>query len=150
MSGRPNPFEGLEELFDRMSRQWENAARMWDVDGGVSFATGTDETTHGLDLADHGDEFVVTVDVPGFERDDVSVRLSGETLHVRGEREREVDESAETYIRRERRSRSFDRRVRLPEPTDRDGVNATLNNGVLTITLPKQEPAEEGTSIEIE
>ncbi|WP_254768018.1 Hsp20/alpha crystallin family protein [Salinilacihabitans rarus] len=152
MSGRPNPFQGLEELFERMSRQFENAARVWDTNAGGEgqFEMSLGGSTTGLDLADRGDEFVVTVDVPGYETEDLDVRLSGDRLHVSGEREHAVDESDETFIRRERRSQSFSRQVSLPEPVDPDGVSASVNNGVLSVTLEKREPSEAGRSIDIE
>ncbi len=158
MSSRRNPFDGLEELFERMSRQFESAARAWDTsseempaspdEGG--FGMMTTESSAGLDLADHDDEFVVTVDVPGYEKDDIDVRLTDDTLHIEGERERETDEEQENYLRRERQRRSFSRRVRLPEPVDTDEASARVQNGVLTITLGKEEPGRDSRSIEIE
>jgi HSP20 family protein len=152
MSDRSNPFQGLEELFERMSQQFENAARAWDVEsqGPGRFDLSMGETTNGLDFADHGDEYVVTVDVPGYEKDDIEVRLSGDTLLVDGKREQTVDEDEENYLRRERRRRSFSRRVTVPEPVDTDGVSAQVTNGVLTITLPKSEPTDDSESIPIE
>ena len=152
MSERSNPFRGLEELFERLNRQFEDAARSWesDVDARGGFGWSAGDSTHGLDIAESDDEFVVTVDVPGYEKDDIEVRLSGETLHVAGEREDETDEESDSYLRRERTARSFSRRVRLPEPVDADDVSARVNNGVLTITLAKLEPTSESHSIDIE
>ncbi len=156
MPDRSNPFDELDELFDRMSRTFEEAAQSWgaageaDVPGvgGLEAFVGTGTT---LDLADHDEEFVVTVDVPGYDSEDVDVRLSGDTLHVEGSREGGADEGEEgRYIRRERRSESFSRSLRLPEPVDPDGVSASLRNGVLTITLPKERPGEDSHSIDIE
>ena len=152
MSGRSNPFKGLEELFEQMSRQFENAAQSWDVDvestSDVDLTTGG--STTGVDLADHGDEFVLTVDVPGYEKEDLEVRLVNGDLQVSGERKKEVDEEEENYIRKERRTHSFDRRVRIPDPVDHDDVSATVNNGVLTVTLGKADPSDDSHSIDIE
>ncbi len=155
MPDRSNPFDELDELFDRMSRTFEEAARGWgaageaDVPGVGGFETFVGAGTT-LDLADHDEEFVVTVDVPGYDSEDVDVSLTGETLHVEGSREEGVDEEEGRYIRRERRSESFSRSVRLPEPVDAGGVSAALKNGVLTITLPKERPGEDSHSIDIE
>ena len=152
MSGRPNPFKGLEELFEQMSRQFENAAQNWDVDvestSDVDLTSGA--STTGIDLADHGEEFVLTVDVPGYEKEDLEVRLVNGDLQVSGERRKEVDEEEENYIRKERRTHSFDRRVRIPEPVDHDEVSATVNNGVLTVTLGKADPSDDSHTIDIE
>lgn len=152
MVDRRNPFERIEDLFNRVNRQFGDASRTWEMDtddrGQFDFSTGSTS----LDLADHGDEFVVTVDVPGYEADDLSSSLSGDTLLVSGERERETafDEDDETYIRREREMQSFSRQIHLPEPVDADEVHATVNNGILTIHLPKLESTGESHSIDIE
>ncbi|WP_306058287.1 Hsp20/alpha crystallin family protein [Natronococcus wangiae] len=151
MADRRNPFESLEELFNRLNRQFGDAARTWEVETGGEgqFDFGAESTS--LDLADHDDEFVVTVDVPGYEADDLSSSLSGETLLVSGERERETEsDEDDSYIRRERQLQSFSRQVRLPEPVDAEGVHATVNNGVLTIHLPKLEPSGESHTIDID
>lgn len=148
MAGRRNPFDHLEELFDRLNRQFEEAARSWESEQGEQFAFGSGTTT--LDLADHDDEFVVTVDVPGYESTDLDSRLSGETLYISGEREHGTTDERDDYLRRERELESFSRQLTFPEPVDADGIEATVNNGVLTIRLPKLEPGEDSHAIDIE
>lgn len=142
MSSRNNPFEMIERMFEQMSRQFDEAARSWrTTEGGVGqLALGT----MGIDLADRGEEFVVTADVPGFETDDVDLRISDTTLFIDARRERSTEEQEETYLRSEREHRSLSERVQLPEPVDEDGIRATIKNGVLTVTLPKAEPTEAG------
>lgn len=146
-----NPFKSLERQFERMQRQFEEALEMWNID---QFGVATDGiSTMGIDLADHGDEFVLTADVPGFEKDDIDLRLSDSTIHITAEHETEEEtaESDEFYLKSERARRSLSRSVRLPDPIDEDGVEATYRNGVLTITLPKAEPSEpQGEPIDIE
>ncbi|MEY7849757.1 Hsp20/alpha crystallin family protein [Natrarchaeobius sp. A-rgal3] len=153
MSGRSGPFDELGELFDRLARQLETAARSWEteVDDRSRLDLSMRGSTTSLDLTEEGEAFVVTVDVPGYETDDLEISLVDGTLRIRGERTQEADrEDEETYIRREREMRSFSRQVRLPEPVDADDVDATLNNGVLTISLPKLEPDGNGHTIDIE
>ncbi|GAB3668891.1 Hsp20/alpha crystallin family protein [Halopiger thermotolerans] len=157
MADRSDPFDSIADLFDRLSRQFETAARSWDAEmdvrdgGGGRFDFSMSQSSTSLDLADEGEAFVVTVDVPGYDTDDLEIRLEGETLSVRGEREREEEAGDdENYIRRERAVQSFSRQVRLPEPVDADEVSATVNNGILTVRLPKREPSDESTSIDVE
>jgi HSP20 family protein len=102
-----------------------------------------------IDLVDRDGEFVVTVDLPGFERDDVDIRVTDHTLRIEAEHEAVRDEEGERFIRHERRHKSTDRSVRLPGEVDKQGVAARMRNGVLTITLPKTE-AEEARKIEID
>ncbi|WP_247000722.1 Hsp20/alpha crystallin family protein [Halosolutus gelatinilyticus] len=152
MADRSSPFDGIEELLDRLNRQFETAARSWDrdVESRGRFDLSMGDAATSVDLADEGDEFVAVVDVPGYEHDDIDLHLAGDQLAIEGERDQEVEESEDRFIRRERTSQSFSRRLQLPEPVDADGASATLNNGVLTITLPKLEPGDDSQSIDIE
>ncbi|TMT86752.1 Hsp20/alpha crystallin family protein [Haloterrigena sp. H1] len=154
MADRPRPFDGIEELLDRLNRQIETATKSWEsqLDTRSRLDLSTSGSEMQLDLADEDDEFVVTVDVPGYESDDIELRLTGETLAISGTRERteEVGGEDETYLRRERKAQSFSRQIRLPEPVDEDAVQASVNNGILTVRLPKREPSEEAHSIDIE
>ncbi|AEH37137.1 Hsp20/alpha crystallin family protein [Halopiger xanaduensis] len=158
MPDRSDPFDSITELFERLSRQLETAARSWETemdvrDGGRSrFDFSMTQSSPSLDLADEGSEFVVTVDVPGYDTEDLEIRLSGETLSIRGEREHEAEQGGadEQYIRRERAVQSFNRQLQLPDPVEVDDVSATVNNGILTVRLPKREPSDESTSIDID
>ena len=148
MSSRSNPFEELERLFERMSRQFEESSRMWEPDEDFAQWTAAGEEM-AVDLVDHDDEFVVTVDLPGFERDEVEIRVTDHTLHIEAEHEEATEEEKEQYLRHERRHQSRRRSILLPDEVDKQNVNARMKNGVLTITLPKLE-GEEARSIDIE
>jgi HSP20 family protein len=148
MARRRNPFDELEEMFDRMSQQFENVGRQFEESTeGLGWQGGTQMS---LDVADRGEEFVVTVDLPGFRRDDIDVRLHDDRLHVDADREEETEEGDGEYLRRERSQRSVSRSVSLPEPVDGERVTAEYNNGVLSVTLPKVEGSEESREIDID
>ncbi|WP_049927211.1 Hsp20/alpha crystallin family protein [Halopiger goleimassiliensis] len=152
MPNRSDPFTDLRELFERAAQRLETAARTWEQDlenrSRLDLSVGPSKTS--LDLVDEGDAFVVTVDVPGFEPDDVAVRLTGERLLLSGERDRTVDAADDRYLRREREVASFSRRLRLPEPVETDEIEASLEQGVLTVRLPKRKLGAESRRIEIE
>jgi len=132
---RRNPFEELEELFDRMSRQFDEAGRFRDV---------------AVDVTESDDEFVVTADLPGYDREGIDLTLDGRRLRISAERERDETDEDERFVRRERVHTELSRSVLLPGDVDADGVSATYRNGVLAVHLPKAEPeAEEGHHIEI-
>jgi HSP20 family protein len=132
---RRNPFEELEELFDRMSRQFDEAGRFRDV---------------AVDVTETDDEFVVTADLPGYDREGIDLTLDGRRLRISAERERDETDEDERFVRRERVHTELSRSVLLPGDVDADGVSATYRNGVLAVHLPKAEPeAEEGHHIEI-
>lgn len=134
----------LERMFERMRRQFEETylPRSGEEGAGVSAMS--------VDVADRGDAFEVTADAPGFEKEDIDLRVSDNTLHVSARREEEREESDESYIRQERRGQSFSRSIRLPEPVRSDEASARYANGVLTVTLPKADPSARGESIDIE
>lgn len=146
MASRSNPFEEIERFFERMSHEFEDAARTYREGGKFGLV----ETPLAMDVADHDTEFVVTVDIPGYERDDIDVDVTDHTLHIHADREAESEEEAENYIRRERRQQALDRSIRLPDAVDADAVTAKLQNGILTITLPKTEPTRAHKHIDIE
>lgn len=147
MAGKPNPFTELERLFEQMQENFERAARRWDPGSFDADRPGT--TRARMDLEDRGDELVLTVDLPGFTREDIAVRISDHTLRLEAEREETTEEQEGEYIRRERRHSSVDRSVKLPDAVEADAIDATYTNGVLTVRMPKQDPIEDGTEIEI-
>jgi len=138
----------FETWFDRINRQLEQASRQFGPASSIRSAVGGQPD---LDLVDRGDEFVVTIDLPGYTNDAVTAKLTDRTLFVEAQREgveETATEGAEDYIHMERRHESVSRRIRLPEAIDRDDVTARMNNGVLTVSIGKAEPA--GAAIEIE
>lgn len=149
MAGRKNPFEDLEEMIERMSRQFEQSMGGAGMEGLPGRGGGAS-----IDVADHGEEFVVTADLPGYQKEDIEVTLRGEQLQIRAEREEASEESdgdgqEGQYIRKERRHKSVSRSVSLPEEVEEDSVSAQYQNGVLTVTLPKRT-AEGGDSHQID
>ncbi|MFC7134750.1 MULTISPECIES: Hsp20/alpha crystallin family protein [Salinibaculum] len=148
MSSRSNPFDALEEMFDRMSREFENAARSWE--SGETFDISMAGESMALDLIDGDDAYTVEVDVPGFSRDEIDVRVTDDTLTIEAEHEHEAETESERYLRRERQHRSMRRSILLPDPVDADAVAATMSDGVLTVTIPKEEVTEEGNHVDIE
>jgi HSP20 family protein len=148
MSARRNPFEEMERLFERLGRQFEEVSRNWESDGPLG-GWSPGEESMSVDLVDEDEAFVATVDLPGYDRDDVEVRVTDHTLRIAAERDEALEEGDERYIRNERRHQSTRRSIRLPEEVDAAGVSARMKNGVLTITIPKLA-AEEAHRVEIE
>jgi HSP20 family protein len=144
MTDKRSPFDEIERLIDRMGDQFEDVDRWKGFEG--AWPGGLN-----VDLLDREDAFEVTADLPGFGTDDIEVELLDDQLRIRAERDQESETGeADRYIRRERRERSVDRRVRLPEPVAEEEVEASFTNGVLTVTLPKAETAADTHSIDIE
>jgi HSP20 family protein len=97
-----------------------------------------------VDVIDKETEVQVRAELPGMDEKDIDVRLSDDTLTIRGEKKEEREEREEgNYYVSERRYGSFQRSFRIPEGIDRDKVDASFQKGVLTITLPKTPEAQQ-------
>ncbi|CAI9091617.1 OLC1v1026690C1 [Oldenlandia corymbosa var. corymbosa] len=83
---------------------------------------------------------VFKADVPGLRKEEVKVEVEDDRiLQISGERKREIEDKGDTWHRVERSSGKFLRRFRLPENAKVDQVKASMEEGVLTITVPKEE-----------
>ncbi|HJK07512.1 MAG TPA: Hsp20/alpha crystallin family protein [Methanocorpusculum sp.] len=104
-----------------------------------------------VDLCENENEIIVVTDLPGVEKENISVKLlNPETLMIKTEQQIQTEEGTEgTYHLRERRLGSMQRNIHLPAPVKAEGAKASFKNGVMEITLQK-EVAEEGTTIAIE
>lgn len=92
-----------------------------------------------VDMFETNDNLVVKASVPGVKPEQLDVTVQGETLTIKGETQEEQQREQGRYHVRERRQGSFSRTVTLPFPIQNDRVEATFDNGVLTLTLPKAE-----------
>jgi HSP20 family protein len=92
-----------------------------------------------MDLVETDDHFVLRADLPGLGEDDVKIEFEDGTLTVSGERKAEHETKHEGYHRVERAFGAFSRSLTLPQGVDPEAVNASFDNGVLEVTIPKPE-----------
>lgn len=139
---RRNPFEEIEDVFERMNRELSELGEQFGGELGAGVP---------VDVIERDEEVVVVADLPGFDAEAIDVSLAGRDLTINAERESDETVAGETdhYHRQERRSSSVHRQVRLPAEVADDGVTASYENGVLTVTLPTVARAE-GTEIEVD
>jgi len=95
-----------------------------------------------VDIRQTDDAFVIEASVPGFRPEDVEVTFADGLLTIKGNRSAETEDKSGTYVRRERRTTSVFRQVGLPAEVRDDHINATFDNGVLRITVPRAEKAQ--------
>ena len=94
-----------------------------------------------VDWKETPNSHVFKADVPGLKKEEVKVEVEdGRILQISGQRSREMEEKTDTWHRVERSQGSFMRRFRLPEDAKVDEVKAAMENGVLTVTVPKEGP----------
>ncbi|KAL6523831.1 hypothetical protein OROHE_016369 [Orobanche hederae] len=93
-----------------------------------------------IDWKETPEAHVFKVDVPGLKKEEVKVEVEdGSILQITGERNKEKEEKDDKWHRVERSSGKFLRRFRLPENAKLDQVKAAMENGVLTVMVPKEE-----------
>jgi HSP20 family protein len=101
---------------------------------------GSSETlTPPIDVHETADELVVTAALPGIKADDVEITMTGQTLTLRGEFKADEEVTREQYLYRERRYGSFSRTLQLPVRVQGDRAQATFEDGVLALHIPKAE-----------
>jgi HSP20 family protein len=128
-------FEGLfHRGWLRPFREvWPDLARLEETFG-VGFPR--------VDVLDRDDEVLVRAEVPGVEKKDLHVELSGQMLTIHGERHREEKEEKGEYFRSEISHGMFSRTLRLPEEVAVDKTLAEFKDGILEVHMPKTHKTE--------
>jgi len=132
---RWHPFTELMSLRQAMDKLFEDSF----VRPSRSLVTLGEVSVPALDVYQTPNEVVVKATLPGLKPEDVSIDITGETLTIKGESKAEQEIKKEDYLYQERRYGSFSRSVVLPGGLKADNAEATMEDGVLTLTIPKAE-----------
>ena len=122
-----------EEMEDLMERFWG---------GNESLLTTRPSFLPTVDFVETENQFEVTVDLPGLKPEEVNVELKDGGLWISGKREEEKEEKGKTYHRVERSHGEFRRVLPLPSTISEEKIDASFDNGVLKIIVPKSEEAK--------
>lgn len=95
-----------------------------------------------IDVVSEGEDVVVRASLPGLKPEDISVTLDDRLLTIQGEASADSEVESGDYLLRERRVGRFARSLRLPRSVDTDNAAPTYENGVLTISFPRQESSK--------
>jgi len=98
--------------------------------------------TPALDMYQTPNEVVVKTALPGLKPEDIDIDITGDTLSIKGETKAEQEVKKEDYLYQERRYGGFSRSVVLPGGLQPDKAEATLEEGILTLSIPKAEEAK--------
>jgi HSP20 family protein len=115
----------------------EDMMREWDEDYTV-------EITFPIDVKADTESFTIKALLPGVKPEDLDIQIVNEIVTIAGELKADREEG-ETYLLTERPSGRFHRVLTLPTPLNADKVEADLENGVLTLVVPKAEEAKPHT-----
>ena len=91
------------------------------------------------DIRDEGDKFIIETDLPGVSKENINIDVEGGRLTISVSQNEQNEDKRDNYICKERRMSSMKRSFNL-DNIDSDKISAKLENGLLTLTLPKAEP----------
>ncbi len=137
---RWDPFGETWSLRQAMDRLFEDAfVRPWNAGAqGNSGVSGL-----AVDMYEDGDDLVVTAAVPGVRPEDIDITIQGDVLTIKGQSETDQQREQASFHLNERRYGRFFRQVALPHAVKSDAAEATFENGILRLRLPKTEEAKE-------
>lgn len=143
--GGGDPFLSLHR---EMNRLFDDVFR-----GGI--AGPTEDSSAGfvparINVSETDNELRITAELPGVSQNDVEITLNDDILTIRGEKRFENKDDRENFHFVECSYGTFQRSMRLPYATDPDQVQATFENGVLTVTLPKNQAKERSRRIQVQ
>ena len=137
-----NPFAAFRDLDRVLNGVWtkveegvNNASKQAASQGG---ATPAASGRFAIDVIEADDQLVITADLPGFAKDQVNVSVEDDVFTIDARREA-ADHTESTVHVRERRVDEATRKFKVPAAYDTTQVDAKLEHGVLTLTLPKRE-----------
>lgn len=126
------------EDFDRLRRQMDTLSGRFmgagDLRGSGVFPL--------INLSENKESYFVRAELPGVKANELDIQATGNTLSVSGERQIPEENGNAKYHRREREAGKFSRMITLGNEIDAEKVEAKMENGILTIVLPKTEKAK--------
>jgi HSP20 family protein len=147
-----SPFSAMRQGIDEMERWvgqlgwgrgWSSPSPWTSGRGVISqMARQMGDWSPAIDAFQRGNEFVVRAEVPGMNRQDLTVEVGDDSVTLHGERKREFEEDREGVFWSERSYGSFTRVIPLPPGAIADSAKATFNNGILEIVMPAPSPEE--------
>jgi HSP20 family protein len=130
---RWDPFGDMRTTMDRLfdegfSRPWRLVQSSPDY-----------ESTFPVEVSETDDALEIKASLPGVKPDEVEITVSNDVLTIKAAHEERKEDKKRDYYRREIRYGSFHRSLSLPTSVDSDKAEATFDNGILHLTLPKAE-----------
>lgn len=135
-------FDEMDRVFDSfLERGWLRPFReLWPH--WARFEEGFDMSAPRVDVIDRDVEVLVRAEIPGVDKKDLEVDLTGANLTIKGERRREEKTEEGEFVRSEIARGAFRRAIRLPEDLDLDNAKAEFKDGILEVRLPKTHKTE--------
>ena len=137
LSLRPRGFEDFYQMLDDFFSHAWSPRRTLAYD------------TFKMDVQENENQYCIEAELPGVKKEEVNLELVAGRLTISVNREEKVEEQNQTYIHRERRHSSMQRAVYLADARPQ-GIKASLDDGILRVTVPKQEQTTSSIQIDVE
>ena len=144
------PFNSKSSNLTRTGVGFEDFYNMLDdfFNDGLTSGRNLLKDTFKIDIVEKDEEYVIEAEVPGIRKDEIDLNIENENLCISVNRTEETNKDGKNYIHRERRASSMSRRVRLAG-AKLDEIKAKLEDGVLSVTIPKNIKTSASRKIEI-
>ena len=142
-------FDELDRVFDNFKRDFEHVFTPSFAGAKPLHHLLEQSSTAACDLVDEGDKFVITADMPRIKKDEINLDVGDDYIDISAEHKESDEEKKKKYIRKEHSEVSIHRRMSLPGKVKPENVKAKLNNGILTVELPKEKPTPQPKTTKI-
>ena len=133
------PADDMIQLSGRLHRMMDDVFGSYPYDAGTS--TVNSMWAPPVDVFEDTDDIKLVAELPGMKSEDVKISLENNTLTLQGEKKQVAEEKTERVHRYERSYGRFERVFTLPSTVDPERIEASFDNGILTVVLPKSERA---------
>ena len=135
--------ELIPSIFNDFFRPWES---LFDNNGGSLLANLSPVNIPAANIVENKNHYEISLASPGMKKDDFKIDVEGNILTISAEMEDKKEERDEKYTRKEYNYSSFSRSFTLPDWVNKDKIDATYENGLLKLVLPKTEEAKKLSS----
>ncbi|HVU94184.1 MAG TPA: Hsp20/alpha crystallin family protein [Puia sp.] len=136
--------ETIPSIFNDFFRPWGSLFN--DTNGGSLFNNLNPLNVPAVNIAEKKEQFDVSLAAPGMKKEDFNIDVEGNVLTISAETKEEKEQKDERYTRKEFNYSSFSRSFTLPDGVNKDKIDASYENGLLKVTLPKTEDAKKAAS----
>ena len=127
----------FDNAFSRFRRDFEDLLQ-WPIERETTLSEMTEKAVS-IDLEEKADRYVLVAETPGYKKDEIEINVTPDVVEISGCKETSKNEENKNYIRRERSSESFYRKMPLPAEIMVEQAQANLKDGILEVVLPKKE-----------
>jgi HSP20 family protein len=132
---KDNGAESYMERFPQFTEMFNDFFNAWPLDARRN-------TVPAVNISETNDHFRIEVAAPGMNKEDFKLSVDNDVLTISAEKKEEKNEKEARYTRKEFSYVSFSRSFNMPETVDAEKIEASYQNGVMAITLPKKEEAK--------